>query len=411
MTRLDLAYVRQQFPAFAEPSLEGTAFFENAGGSYLCQPVLQRLDDYFRQLKVQPYYPNPVSSKAGQWMDEAYASLAQWMNTTADCVYLGPSTSQNTWTLSQAVLDWLQPGDEIIVTNQDHEANTGVWRKLEKRGLVIREWRMDANGELRVEDLTPLFNSRSRLLAFPHCSNILGDINPVADICSLARKMGVRTVVDGVSFAGHGLPDFAALGCDIYLYSLYKVYGPHQGVMVVRPDMAALLGNQGHFFNGGIREKRLTPAGPDHAQVAAVKGVSDYFEGLYRHHYPQAVGATRTERAQTVRTLLHSGEIEHIATLLEYFRACDDIQLVGPDRTSSRAPTLSIRVQGCRPIDLAAQLGEKGVLCGAGHFYSWRLLEGLGINPEEGVLRFSMVHYTSDADVQQLIHALELARP
>ncbi|MGB1091895.1 MAG: aminotransferase class V-fold PLP-dependent enzyme, partial [Oceanobacter sp.] len=375
MTALDLTFVRQQFPAFAEPSLQGTAFFENAGGSYLCKQVLERLERYFREMKVQPYYPNRVSGKAGEWMDESYQALANWMDVSADQVYFGPSTSQNSYVLAQAMDDWLQPGDEIIVTNQDHEANTGVWRKLEKRGLVIREWSMDEQGKLNIPDLNNLMSEKTRLLCFPHCSNILGDINPVSDICSIARSAGVRTVVDGVSFAGHGLPNVAELGCDIYLYSLYKVYGPHQGVMVIRPDMTELLSNQGHFFNAAIREKRYTPAGPDHAQVAAARGVSDYFEEIYAHHFPEQVSASAAEKAQAVRSLLHESEIPQIQTLLDFFREHPAIKLIGPDSLTNRAPTLAIQATGHNPWDMAEKLGEKGVLCGGSHFYSWRLLE------------------------------------
>ncbi|XAW87781.1 aminotransferase class V-fold PLP-dependent enzyme [Vibrio sp. CDRSL-10 TSBA] len=130
MNTLDLDFVRQQFPAFAEPSLLDKAFFENAGGSYLCRQVLEKFDHYFHQLKVQPYYPNPVSAQAGQWMDASYQALAPWLNSAADEIYFGPSTSQNTYVLANAVMGWLQSGDEIIVTNQDHEANSGAWRRL-----------------------------------------------------------------------------------------------------------------------------------------------------------------------------------------------------------------------------------------------------------------------------------------
>lgn len=403
---LDLDFVRAQFPAFSEPTLVGTAFFENAGGSYLCSQVIHRLETYYRRLKVQPYYPNAVSGEAGAWMDEACTGLAAWMNTPAETVYFGPSTSQNTRTLAEASMGWLQPGDEIIVTNQDHEANTGVWRKLEKRGLVVREWRMDQQGVLQIDDLKALFSDRSKLLCFPHCSNILGDINPVAGISALARDHGIKTCVDGVSFAGHGLPDIQALGCDIYLYSLYKVYGPHQGVMVVRPEMAELLGNQGHFFNADLREKRLTPAGPDHAQVAAVQGVSEYFQALYQHHFAHEA-VSDVEKAERLRQLLHQSEIAHTQTLLDFFREHPGISLIGPDRTHKRAPTLSIQVAGKNPASLCEALGQQNILCGAGHFYSWRLLEGLGIDPRVGVLRMSMVHYNSEAEVAQLINALD----
>ncbi|MBG0776997.1 MAG: aminotransferase class V-fold PLP-dependent enzyme [Desulfovibrionaceae bacterium] len=423
MADLDLAFVRGQFPAFSEAALQDTCFFENAGGSYMCRQVMERLESYYRRCKVQPYYPNPVSLRAGAMMDEAYGALAAWMNVGPDEIYFGPSTSQNACVLAQAALGWLRPGDEIVVTNQDHEANSGAWRRLERQGVAVREWRMDPEtGELPVARLPELFSKQTRLLAFPHCSNILGERNPVAEICALAREHGVRTVVDGVSFAGHGLPDVRGLGADVYLFSLYKVYGPHQGVMVIAPDMAELLAGQGHFFNAGVREKRLTPAGPDHAQIAAVKGVGDYFEALYRHHFADsgtgdpgigdagtgdAGDAPAARKAEAVRDLLHRAEAPVLGALLDYLAAHARVRVVGPTDPERRSPTVSVRPEGKSPWELAERLGERGILCGAGHFYSVRLLEALGIDPAVGVLRFSLVHYTSREDVERLIAALD----
>ncbi|TBR38563.1 aminotransferase class V-fold PLP-dependent enzyme [Marinomonas agarivorans] len=406
MDHLDINFVRQQFPAFSESSLKDTVFLENAGGSYICRQVVDRLNRYYRQCKVQPYYPNPVSEKAGNMMDEAYIALAKWMNVMPEDVYFGPSTSQNTYMLSQAMLGWLQEGDEIIVTNQDHEANSGVWRRLAQRGILIKEWQVETkSGALLLEDLLELISPKTKLLTFPHCSNIVAHINPVAEICRIAKEHGVRTVVDGVSFAGHGLPDVKALGADIYLFSLYKVYGPHQGVMVIDKEMASELSNQSHYFNGDVREKRLMPAGPDHAQIAAVKGVDDYFEAICVHHLENT--STQKEKAEALRTLLHASEQDVLADLLSYFDSHSQLELIGPNNPIERAPTVSVTTKMIAPHDLARKLGKVGILCGAGHFYSARLLEAMNIKPDVGVLRFSLVHYTSKEDVTRLITELD----
>ena len=140
---LDPARIRALFPAFSEPSLKGQAFFENAGGSYTAQPVLDRLDRYYRQTKVQPYGHYPASAAAGAAMDESYAKIAAALNVTPDWIHFGPSTSANTYILGNAFAGFLGPGDAIVVTNQDHEANSGAWRRLEARGIEIREWRID----------------------------------------------------------------------------------------------------------------------------------------------------------------------------------------------------------------------------------------------------------------------------
>jgi len=407
ITMLDLNFVRQQFPAFSEPSLSGTAFFENAGGAYMCQQVMQRLDSYYRKTKVQPYHPYPQAQTAGQQMDDAYVEFANWLNVSAEEVYFGPSTTQNTYVLANAMQGWLSAGDEIIVTNQDHEANSGVWRYLENRGMKITQWSVDAQtGSLSLKALEALFSDKTKLLVFPHCSNILGEINPVAQICQLAKDRGVRTLVDGVSYAGHGLPDVKALNVDIYLFSLYKVYGTHQGVMVVRSEMDQLLHNQGHYFNSHLREKRLTPAGPDHAQIAAATGVCDYFDALYKHHFADVQTASSSAKATAVHQLLVEAEQKVLAPLLDFFQQHPSIRIIGPNSPENRAPTVAIIVQGQSSMSLAKALGEVGIMCGAGHFYSVRLLEALGIDTEDGVLRFSLVHYTSTADVQQLIDSL-----
>jgi selenocysteine lyase/cysteine desulfurase len=406
MQELDLNFVRQQFPAFSESDLQGTVFMENAGGAYMAKQVIERFNDYFVRCKVQPYYPNPVSMEAGNRMDEAYSSLSHWLNTSPEHLYFGPSTSQNTYVLANAVQDWLVAGDEIIVTNQDHEANTGVWRKLQSKGISVIEWGIDPlTGKLELEALTSLVSEKTKLLTFPHCSNIVGDVNPVKEICAFAKENGIRTIVDGVSFAGHGLPDVSAMGVDAYLFSLYKVYGPHLGCMVISPDFSQHLSNQSHYFNEAVREKRLMPAGPDHAQIAAVKGVSDYFSAIYRHHFGEADLAKM--EPEKLRSLLHNAEEKLVKKLLSYFESKSNIQVIGPKTHKNRAPTIAVIIENHKPWDIAAALGKQGILVGAGNFYSVRLLEALGIDPQTGVLRLSLVHYSSEADIDRFIDVLD----
>jgi len=401
---LDLDFVRSQFPAFAEPSLRGQAFFENAGGSYACAPVVERLGEYYRRLKVQPYGAYPVSIEAGQWMDEAYRRLAPYLGVPQEWLHFGPSTSQNSYVLAQACRRLLAPGDEIVVTNQDHEANSGVWRRLAADGVTVREWRVDPDsGRLEPAELERLLGARTRLLCFPHCSNVVADINPVAEIVGKARRRGARSIVDAVSFAGHGLPDVGALGADAYLFSLYKTFGPHQGLMVIRPDFLEALGNEGHYFNAAQSRKRLNPAGPDHAQVAAAAGVAEYFDRLDRHHHPDESGDDRPER---VRALLRRAEHALLQPLLDFAASRPDLRLLGPADADRRAATVALVPRGRDPLALARALAGRGLMVGAGHFYAVRLLEAIGVDPMQGVLRVSMVHYNSGQEVARLIGAL-----
>jgi selenocysteine lyase/cysteine desulfurase len=386
---------------------QGQAFFDNAGGSFACRPVIERLDRYYRQTKIQPYGLHPLSRRAGEEMDEAYTRLAGWLGVDADEIHLGPSTSQNAYVLAQAFAECLAPGDEIVVTNQDHEANSGVWRRLQARGLIVREWRIDAQtGSLDPRQLDKLLGSCTRVVAFTHCSNILGQVNPVADICLRAHAAGAVTVVDGVSFAGHGLPDVRALGADIYLLSLYKTFGPHQGLMVVRTSLLERLGNQSHYFNGAYPRKWLVPAGPDHAQVAASGGVATYLESLYEHHFG-ADGTDAAEKAERVRQLMRAAEAALLEPLLDFCRQERRVRLLGPADAADRAATVSLQTLGRSPREVAARLADRGIVAGAGHFYAVRLIESLGLNADTGVLRLSFVHYTSTGDLARLTEALE----
>jgi selenocysteine lyase/cysteine desulfurase len=331
-------------------------------------------------------------------MDEARRRMAALLGVATEELSFGPSTSQNTYVLAQAFRRFMAPGEAIVVTNQDHEANSGPWRRLAEEGIEIREWRIDPEtGHLDPEDLAPLLDEKVRLVCFPHCSNVVGEINPVAEISAMAHAAGAFTCVDGVSYAPHGFPDVAALGADIYLFSAYKTYGPHQGLMVVRQALAEVLPNEAHFFNGAVPYKRFVPAGPDHAQVAACAGMADYVEDLARHH-GVAPGA--------VHDLMRGHEERLLQPLLDAVSGRNRLRLIGPKEARHRAPTVALAL-GRPAAPVAEALAAHGIMAGGGNFYALRALRGLGLDPEEGVLRLSFTHYTSEAEVAQLIRALD----
>ena len=343
---------------------------------------------------------------AGKQMDAAKERLAAWLNVRNDELHLGPSTSQNTYVVAQALRERLKPGDEVIVTNQDHEANVGVWARLASAGIVVREWQVDPEtAELRTADLEALLGPRTRVVAFTHCSNIVGSINPVREWTDLVHRAGARAIVDGVSFCPHGLPDVESLGADIYLCSLYKVYGPHLGAMYVRRDFAAELPHQGHFFNAARAAYRLTPAGADHAQVAAVNGVMDYLGSVAERHGCQDESARAS--ASAVRTLFRDHESTLLQPLLDYLSKHPRIRMIGKDRAAERAPTVAFTIDNHRSAQVASRLAELDLGVGAGHFYAYRLVKALDIVPGDGVVRVSFVHYTSAEEVTRLISALD----
>ncbi|MBV0912206.1 aminotransferase class V-fold PLP-dependent enzyme [Anianabacter salinae] len=402
---LDTSFIRSQFPAFSEPSLRDRAFFENAGGSYPCAQVVDRLTRFYRERKVQPYGPYEASRVAGEEMDEARSRLAAMMGVDTDEVSFGPSTTANTYVLAHAFGDWMQPGEAVIVTNQDHEANTGPWRRLAARGIEVREWRIDRDtGHLDPAALDKLLDDKVRLVCFPHCSNVVGEINDVAAITARVHATGAHVCIDGVSYAPHGLPDVGATGADIYLFSAYKTYGPHQGIMVIRRALAEALPNQGHYFNAASPYKRLTPAGPDHAQIAACAGMADYIDTVHAHHVTTNHGPR--ERAAIVHDLFRTHETQLLQPLLDYLSLKNSVRLLGPAKATGRAPTVAVDLH--KPAEPVAQeLAQHGINAGGGNFYAVRALEGMGVDPEAGVLRLSFVHYTTKAEVDRLIRALD----
>lgn len=401
---LDIDFVRAQFPAFEQGSLAGQAFFENAGGSYTCRPVIERLIRFYTQRKVQPYAPYEASRLGGAEMDEARSRLAAMMGVEADEVSFGPSTTQNTYVLANAFRQFMQPGDAVIVTNQDHEANTGPWRRLAEEGFEVREWQIDPEtGHLELSKLEELLDERVRLVCFPHCSNVVGEINPVVEITALAHAAGAFVCVDGVSYAPHGIPNVGLMGPDIYLFSAYKTYGPHQGIMVMRRALGEILPNQGHYFNAGSLYKRFTPAGPDHAQVAACAGMADYAEALAWHH---GVEGSAAERAMAVHDMMRAHEVQLLQPLLDYLTAKNSVRLIGPADATLRAPTVALALSA-NGEDVAADLAQQGIMAGGGDFYAVRALQAMGVDMQRGVLRLSFVHYTNKAEIDKLIQALE----
>ncbi len=398
---LDIDFVRSHFPAFSEPSLEGMAFFENAGGSYTCAPVIDRLTRFYHERKVQPYAPYDASRLGGEEMDEARLRLAALLGVETDEVSFGPSTTQNTYVLAQAFRQFMSPGEAIIVTNQDHEANTGPWRRLADEGIEVREWRVNPEtGHLDTDDLQNLLDDRVRLVCFPHCSNVVGEINPVLEITALCHAAGAFVCVDGVSYAPHGFANVGEMGPDIYLFSSYKTYGPHQGIMVMRRHLGQTLPNQGHYFNADTLYKRFTPAGPDHAQVAACAGMADYMEALGAHHGVSATGAHDLMRAHEVRLL---------QPLLDAVKGSQfGASLIGPSDASLRAPTVDAGAQparrrGCRRPGGAWHhvRGRRFLVpCARLRRWVWTWTR----------LRHEFVHYTSQAEVSKVIAALDAGK-
>ena len=405
MTELNINFVRSQFPAFSAPELDKKSFFENAGGSFAAGAVISRLNRFYTSRKVQPYASYEASSLGGEEMDEARKGLASLLSIPAKSLHFGPSTSQNTYVLAQAFKNMNPKRKVVIVTNQDHEANSGSWRRLELSGFEIKEWKVNSDtGSLNINDLQDLLDENVLLVAFPHCSNIVGEINPVKEVCRIVRNVGACTCVDGVSYTPHGFSDLEDLAPDIYMFSAYKTYGTHLGVMYISDELNKKLENQGHYFNEASPLDRFTPAGPDHAQIAASAGIVDYIHKVHTYHFDETSNSRLV--AWRVHEMQRTHETKLLAPLLDYLRNKTDLRVLGSTSIDGRVPTVALDLKK-RGKEIAKNLAQDGIMADCGNFYAVRLLEALGVDPNYGALRLSFVHYTSEQDVEKLIRSLD----
>ena len=406
---LDVDYVKAQFPAFSDPKSSKWSFFENAGGSYVPTNVIEHLNHFMTSTKVQPYAEFDTSAIAGDNMDQATKLFAEMINAKTDEIIIGGSTTMNMYVLSNAMRSLLKPGDEVIVTNQDHEANVGAWRRLAEHGMIIKEWQINPEtAELNIDDLKALLSEKTRIVAVTHCSNIVGSINDLKSIAKLVHEYDAYIVGDGVSYAPHGFPDVKDLDVDFYAFSLYKTFGPHLGLLYGKKDILNKLPNQNHEFLEGDVPYTLNPGGPNHEELSCLIGVYEYFNNLYEHHFPGQDASTRG-KIEAVNDLIAKHEMEIANPLLDYINTRDDINLIGKTNISNkdRAPTIAFTMNNKSSKELSSDLVQQGIATRNDNFYAWRCLKALGIDTDDGVVRTSMVHYNTHEDVKKLIEALK----
>ena len=406
---LDIDFVKAQFPAFKDPLSSKWSFFENAGGSYVPHNVIKHLNNFMTSTKVQPYAEFDISAIAGNNMDKATELFAEMINARKDEIIIGASTTMNMYVLSNAMKHFIKPGDEVIVTNQDHEANIGAWRRLESHGAVIKEWKINTeNAELEIEDLKALLTNKTKIVAVTHCSNIVGSINNLQSIAKLVHKYNAFLVGDGVSYAPHGLPNVKDLDVDFYTFSLYKTYGPHLGLLYGKKEILNQLPNQNHEFLEGDVPYTLNPGGPNHEELSCLVGIYEYFNNLYNHHFPDENNTLR-KKIEKINELISNHEEQIANPLLEYLNSRNDIKLIGKKKieNKNRAPTIAFTFVNQSSKKISDQLVKNGIATRNDNFYAWRCLKALGIDVDDGVVRTSMVHYNTHEDVEKLISVLK----
>lgn len=403
--KLDSDFVRAQFPQ----NHWQYAFFENAGGAFVPNAVIARMTAFMTQNQVQPGYPAAISAQAKERMDDGHRLMTEMLGAAIDEVTVSASTSINVYVLAQALRHLWQPGDEILVSTLNHEANSGPWRRLEEFGLKIIEWPITQNAELDMVALDELLSDRTRLVAFPHVSNITGELNDVPGITQKVHEYGAWVCVDGVAAAPHRATELKAWDVDFYLFSYYKVFGPHLGCLYgKREHLLKAKGQYHYFFPEDDLPHKFNPAGPNHESIASLAGISDYFDALADHHGIEATN--RLEQTCRLYELITSHEAELAQCFIDWVSENDRVRLIGPNsaEVDRRVATFSLLLEGVASKEATIKAAEHGIALGSGHFYAKRLLEAINIpDVEDGVLRCSMAHYNTMAEVDHLTQTLD----
>ena len=406
--QLNIDYVRNCFPTFQEPLAAKTAFFENAGGSYVAGAVLDRLMHFYRVNKVQPYGASEILNTAGEQMDAGRQTMADLLGIDTNDLTLGASTTQNFNTLASACEGLLTKNSEVIVTDQDHEANIGTWERLcQRTGATLRVWNINPEtAELDLTQFEKLLNNNTAIVCMTHSSNIVGTINPVEQVIALCRPNGTRVAVDGVSYAPHQWPDIPELAPDAYCFSTYKTYATHMGVMFTSADFRAELTPQCHYFNRGYGHKTLDSTGPDHASIAALAGLGEYFSESHQHHFGKN-DLSLYEQAKQISALMHAHESELCTRLLDGIAGLP-LQIIGRSNTEGREANIALTSSTRTSAEMSEYLAKANIAAGHGHFYALRLLEKAGIkDTDDGVLRISFAHYNNHDDVDRVVNTLK----
>ena len=411
-TTLDLGAVRSQFPGLAS----SWTFLDNAGGSQVLLPVAERLGDYLLHTNVQLGASYEPSQRAGARVEDGVQAAADWIGARdSSQVVLGASSSMLLRNLATSLGRTWRAGDEVVVTDCDHEANIGPWVDLEREGVIVRTWRIDPESwSLRIEDLEPLLNERTRLVAFTHASNLVGTIHPVAEITERVHAAGALVCVDGVAYAPHRQIDVEGWGVDFYVFSFYKVYGPHCALLYGRRELLERLPRINHFFLEEEIPYKLQPGNVNYEMTYSLCGLWDYIATLDSGGTAGVGASSNASRAPRERRGALAGFFDQVAAqeeeivkpLLAFLSQRPDVRLVGVSDTDRgrRVPTVSFHVPGRPSEEIVRLVDRHRIGIRFGDFYARRLVDRLGIG--DGVVRVSAVHYNTVSEVERAVDAI-----
>jgi cysteine desulfurase family protein (TIGR01976 family) len=418
MLNLDLSPLRAQFPALQQSDAQGQpyVYFDGPGGTQVPQSVIEAISAYLIRSNANKGGQFVTSQYSDQIIHQAHQAMADFLNATSlQEIVFGANMTTLTYTLSRAIGRTLQPGDEIIVTRLDHDANVAPWLALEERGATIK-W-ADFNPDdcrLNLEQLASLITRRTRLIAVGYASNAVGTINPIEQIARLAHQVGAWLWVDAVHYAPHGPIDVQALDCDFLLCSAYKFFGPHIGVLWGRHHWLDML--------PAYQVRPVEPLPPykfelgtlNHEGIAGTLAAIEYLAGVGRAYgaafAPQLTPYTgpRLELKQAM-TAIAAYERPLVTYLLAELQTIPGLTIYGitnPEHSDQRCPTVAFRMAGRTPQQVAAYLGQRGIFVWDGNYLALSVTERLGVEESGGMVRVGLVHYNTLAEVDRLLTTL-----
>ena len=410
---LDIQWVRSQFPSLKQVvNGRPAAFLDAPAGTQVSQQVIDAIRDYLENSNANTCGAFATSRRTDAMIAAARTAMSDFFNCDPMEVFFGPNMTTITFALARGIGRDLQPGDEIVVTTLDHDANVAPWRALEERGVVVRQVDIhEADCTLDLDDLRRKITSRTKLVAVGYASNAVGTINPVNEIIRLAHDVGALAFIDAVHYAPHGIIDVRALDCDFLACSSYKFCGPHMGCIYGKRDLLMR-----------FRPYKVRPAPealPDrwetgtqiHEGLAGLVAAIDYIAEVGRRHDPAAT--TRRAALSSAHLVMREYEMNLAARMIRGLLQIPGLRFYGisdPARFEERVPTVGVRLANHTPLECAKFLGERGIFTWDGNYYALNLTERLGVEQDGGLLRIGLVHYNTAEEVDRLLAALsELA--
>jgi cysteine desulfurase family protein (TIGR01976 family) len=413
---LDLSLVRKQFPSLDRPAV----FFDNPGGTQIAKHSLDRINRYLLECNANHEGAFPTSQGSDAILHEAHAAMADFLNASSpDEIVFGANMTSLTLHISRSLARTLNPGDEIVVTRMDHDANISPWMLIaEDRGCKLTWVDFDVEDyTLKVDEFEKALENKPKIVAFGYASNAIGTINPVHRLTKMAKDAGALVYIDAVQYAPHGSIDVQGIGCDFLVCSAYKFFGPHVGVLYGKLELLEDLKAY------KVRPAPDTPPGKwmtgtqNHEGIAGVLGALEYFEWL-ADQFAETQKLSLEEEGFTGRRLnlkaamiaLRAYEFELSRKLIEVIQSVPGTHIHGitdMKRLDERVPTVSFTWEGKHPLEIAEALGKEGFYVWDGNYYALAVTERLGVEANGGMVRVGGVHYNTLNEVDRFGEALE----